>query len=81
MKTEEKKRENAEKFLAEIKEVAKKYGAKHLSLCCELEDKFFGIVGADINGFGDFFEASLKVGRLFQSCREKVKRLMDEEKM
>jgi hypothetical protein len=78
MKTEEQKKENAEKFLAELKELAKKYEAKHLSVCCELEEKFFGIVGAEIEGYGDFFEASLKVGRLYQSCREKVKRVMDE---
>lgn len=78
MKTEEEKKQAAESFLAELKEVAKKYGAKHLSVCCELEEKFLGIVGTDINSYGDFFETAMKVGRLYQSCREKIKIIMDK---
>lgn len=78
MKTEEEKKETAEKFLSELKEIAKKYGARNLSLCCELEKKFFGIVGADTEGCGDFFEASLNIGRLYQSSREKIKTMMNK---
>lgn len=78
MKTESEKKETAETFLSELKELAKKYDAIHLSVCCELEGKFFGVVATDLNDFGDFFEASLYVGRLYQSCREKVKRIMDD---
>ena len=79
MKTE--KEEKAEKFAAELKELAKKYEAKNISVCCEFEDKFFGIAGADMDSYGDFFEASLIVGRLYQSCREKLKRVLDETEL
>jgi len=78
MKTETQKKENAEKFCGEIKELAKKYGAEHLSLCCNIDEKFLGIIGIDVVKSGDFFEATLNVARLYQSGREKIKILMDD---
>jgi len=40
MKTEERKMKNVENFLTEIKELAKKYEAKHFLLCCDIDEKF-----------------------------------------
>jgi hypothetical protein len=72
------KKENAVKFLAELKDLAKKYGVRNFSICGDLDEKFFGVVGADTDGFGEFFEAVLNVARLHQSSREKVKLIMDD---
>jgi len=67
-----------EKFLNELKELCKKYGAKHLSVCCNMEDKFLGVIGADVNNDGEYFQAVLNIARLYQSSREKIKSLLDK---
>ena len=41
---ESEKKDTADKFLTDLKELAKKHGAKNISLCCELEGKFYGVI-------------------------------------
>lgn len=77
MESEEEKKEKAEKFLSELKGIAEKYEAKNISVCCELEGKFFGMIGADTENFGDFFNAVMLVARLYQASREKIKSILD----
>lgn len=70
--------EQKEKFIEEINQVGKKYGVTHLSFCATVEDRFLGMIAVGGEGYGDYFESIMNVGRLYQASREKVFNLIND---
>jgi len=64
-------------FNEAIEKLCSEYGVKSFSYCGSAEDKYLGVVASDSAHFGEFYEAVINIGRLWQAAREKVKKQLD----
>ena len=64
-----------EEIKKEVEKIADKYGLDAVSFCGSKDEKFIGFI-VENKQLGDFFAATLNVGRLWQHCRTGIRDIL-----